>query len=65
MKKVTFEFEEVYVLYAVASEVAEELDRPKKTTSVYKVNWSALAKIWPLFPKNSRTAGPPSLQESQ
>ena len=61
MKTVTFEHEEGDVLYAVASEVAEELDLalPKKNRFACKMNWSAPAKIWLLLARSSRTAGPP------
>ena len=58
MNKVTFEHEEGDVLYAVASEVADELERAKRTRTVCKTNSIAPAKTWPPLPGNSPIVGP-------
>ena len=38
---------------------------PRKTRTVCRTKWIALARIWALLPKNSRTAGPHTKQQMQ
>ena len=58
MKKVMFEHEEGDVWYAVASEVADELDWPRRTRIVCRTNWIARVKSLATASRAFSSVGP-------